>query len=89
MSNNNVENNNVENKLENYENIKISGCISNANLIKYFVQIFFSTILIVFCIFMISSSKEPSNETLWITLLTSTVAIFTNPPKLEKDNLRL
>lgn len=64
--------------------IKISGCMSNAEIIKYFVQIAFSLILVFFSIFMIAISNDPKSETLWVSLLTSTVSVFINPPKLQK-----
>lgn len=72
-----------ENANEN-SHIKVSGCVSNTFIIKYFVQIAFSLIVIFFSIYMIGSSSQPSNETLWVSLLTSTASIFINPPKLEK-----
>jgi RsiW-degrading membrane proteinase PrsW (M82 family) len=66
--------------------IKLSGCISNTHIIKYFVQVFFAFTLVVFCIVMIIKSNKPQEETLWISLLTSTMTLFINPPKLEKSN---
>lgn len=76
-----------DNKKEN-QSIEIkttySKCIANAEGIKYFTQVFFSMVMIVFAIYMIVTSERPSNETLWISLLTSTMATFTNPPSLSK-----
>jgi hypothetical protein len=69
------------------KDITVSGCISNRDIIKYFVQVSFSFILVIFSIFMIAYSKNPSDETLWITLLTSTATLYINAPKIESKSL--
>jgi hypothetical protein len=58
--------------------------ITNGDLIRFVTQVFFSLVICVFAIFMIARSNSPSDETLWISLLTSSVALYTNPPSLHK-----
>lgn len=69
---------------DNKNNNMQSTCVTRGDGIKFFTQVFFSVVLVVFAIFMIVSSKSPSDETLWISLLTSTAAMFTNPPSLNR-----
>lgn len=68
---------------ESKKELILSNCITNSNVIKYFVSVFFSAVLIFFCIFMISTSSEPSNETLWVSLLTTTLGVFIPQPQIK------
>lgn len=65
--------------------VTISNCVTNAEVIKYFVSIFFSLIIIIFSIFMITSSQNPSSETLWVSILTSTFSIFIPQPQIKQN----
>lgn len=65
-------------------NIVISNCVTQSDVLKYFVSVFFSFILITFCLFMVASSSSPSSETLWISLLTSTFSVYLPQPQIKK-----
>lgn len=70
-----------ENK--NDQTLEISNCVTNSAVIKYFVSVGFSFIVTVFCIYMIASSSNPSNETLWVSMLTSMVGIHFPQPQIK------
>jgi hypothetical protein len=65
-------------------NLKISGCVSHSSVIKYFVSVIFSFIICMFCIAMIATSANPSSETLWVSILTSTVGVLLPSPQIKK-----
>lgn len=70
---------------EKQKELILSNCITNSNVIKYFVSVFFSAVLVFFCIFMISTSSAPSNETLWVSLLTTTLGVFIPQPQIKSS----
>lgn len=75
-------NNNEDSK----ERIEISKCITNSDVIKYFVSVVFSFIVTVFCIVMIIKSNNPSSETLWVSMLTSVVGVHFPQPQIKSKN---
>ncbi len=64
--------------------VTISNCVTQSDVLRYFVSVFFSFVLITFCLIMIAVSSNPSSETLWISLATSTFSIYLPQPQIKK-----
>ena len=64
--------------------VTVSNCVTQSDVLRYFVSVFFSFILITFCLIMIAASSNPSSETLWISLATSTFSIYLPQPQIKK-----
>lgn len=79
-----IKNNDTNKNTDYIGEIHISKCVTHANVIKFFVQLFFSFVIVIFCMIMILRSSEPSKETLWISLLTSTITTYLPSPGLNK-----
>lgn len=77
-----------ESKLDNNPDvikIHLSRCVTYDTVIKFFVQLLFSFLLVCFSMYMILRSVQPDKETLWISILTSTVTTYLPSPTLTKN----
>lgn len=64
--------------------LTVSNCVTQSAVVKYFVSVAFSFVLMMFCLYMIGISANPSSETLWVSLLTSTLSIYLPQPQIRK-----